>query len=385
MQSTNIPTKIPLPFANAAGGSYVNTIPVASQIGITNGRASLADGFPPLTFTPISAGGVPPFGSDMNGILKEITAIQQWQEAGGFFPFDSNFATTIGGYPKGAILQSSTFNGLWVSTIENNSNNPDTTGTGWTSLTFEGAQPITISSTTTTLTYLQAAYPILIFSGALTTASTVIVPTQAGEWIVVNNTTGAYNLTIKTASGTGVPVLQNYSTYIYCDGTNVNYANSAAVNSFNGRTGTVTLNATDVTNALGYTPANINSPNFTGTPTAPNSTNEVPNTNIANTAFAIANGLGGSAQTLTNVTSSRSYGVTYTNSTNLPIFVSVVNSYGVSSSCQSYVNGVNVVFFSPSGTGTSTSTHTYIVPPGGTYKTLISEGSAAIAAWYEIR
>ena len=134
MQSSNIPPKIPLPFANAAGGSYVNTIPVNSQIGITNGRASLADGFPPLTFTPIASGGVPPFGSDMNGILKEITTIQQWQEAGGFFLYDSSFSTTIGGYPKGAILQSSNFNGLWVSAIENNTNNPDTTGTGWISL-----------------------------------------------------------------------------------------------------------------------------------------------------------------------------------------------------------------------------------------------------------
>ena len=85
MQSSNIPSRIPVPFANAAGPSYVNTIPVNSQIGITNGRASLADGFPPLTFTPLSAGGIPPFGSDMNGILKEITAIQQWQQANGAF------------------------------------------------------------------------------------------------------------------------------------------------------------------------------------------------------------------------------------------------------------------------------------------------------------
>ena len=106
MQSSNIPSKIPLPFAYAAGSGYKNTIPVASQIGITNGRASLTDGFPPLTFTPIGAGGVPPFGSDMNGILNEITAIQQWQQAGGFFPYDSAFSTAIGGYPKGAIIQS---------------------------------------------------------------------------------------------------------------------------------------------------------------------------------------------------------------------------------------------------------------------------------------
>jgi len=103
MQSTNIPSKIPLPFANSASSTYKYSIPTASQIGITNGKASLTDGFPPLTFTPIGSGGVPPFGGDMNGILYEITAIQQWQEAGGFFPYDSTFSTAIGGYPKGLM------------------------------------------------------------------------------------------------------------------------------------------------------------------------------------------------------------------------------------------------------------------------------------------
>ena len=102
MLSTAIPTKIPLPFAYNAS-TYKNTIPTASQIGVVNGRASLNDGFPPLNFVPIASGGVPPFGGDINGILNEITAIQQWQEAGGFFTYDSAFSAAIGGYPKGAI------------------------------------------------------------------------------------------------------------------------------------------------------------------------------------------------------------------------------------------------------------------------------------------
>jgi len=258
MQSTNIPSKIPLPFANSAGSSYKNTIPVASQIGITNGKASLTDGFPPLTFQAISSGGVPPFGADFNGILYEITAIQQWQEAGGFFPFDSAFAATIGGYPKGAIVQSSTFAGLWVSTIENNSNNPDTTGTGWTSFAWEGTTSVAISSTTTTLTLLQSAYPIVFFTGTLTGNSIVNVPAQAGEWIFVNSTTGSYTLTVKTPSGTGVTLTQSQSTYVYGDGTNMYYADSSKVASFNGRVGAVTLNASDVTSALGYIPINPN-------------------------------------------------------------------------------------------------------------------------------
>lgn len=260
MQSSNIPTKIPVPFANAAGPSYVNTIPVNSQIGIVNGRASLTDGFPPLTFTPIASGGVPPFGSDMNGILKEITTIQQWQEAGGFFVYDSAFSTTIGGYPKGAILQSANNAGLWLSTAENNTSNPDTGGAGWTSLAFEGSQSVTVTSSDVTLTQLQSAYPVLIASGTLTGNRNLIFPAIVGEWIVQNNTSGSYTLTAKTASGTGVTLTQGQSTYVYGDGTNIYFADSAKVASFNGRVGTVTLTATDVTNALGYIPYNNTNP-----------------------------------------------------------------------------------------------------------------------------
>jgi len=80
MQSSNAPSKLVLPFASAGGK---NTIPVASQIGIVAGKASLADGFPPLTRTPLSAGGVPPSGLDMNGILYEMSAVIRWANAGG--------------------------------------------------------------------------------------------------------------------------------------------------------------------------------------------------------------------------------------------------------------------------------------------------------------
>ncbi len=259
MQSSNIPSKIPLPFGYAAGSGYINPIPTASQIGIVNGRASLHDGFPPDTFTPVTAGGVPPFGGDFNGILNEITAIQQWQEAGGFFPFDAGFAATIGGYPKGAILQSSTFNGLWVSTIENNSNNPDTVGTGWVSFGWEGISQISFTGTSVTLTPLQAAYPIINIQGNLTANSTLIVPNQINEWIFLNNTTGGYTLTVKTAGGVGITLNQYTSTYAFCDAVNgVYFADSSKVASFNGRVGTISLNSTDVTNALGYIPVNPN-------------------------------------------------------------------------------------------------------------------------------
>lgn len=128
MQASNVPSKIQLPFAFA--GDKV-TIPVPSQIPITDGRASFTTGFPPLNATPLSAGGVAPFWTDFNGVLNQITAIQQWQSAGGLFKYDAAFSTSVGGYPKGAVLSDSAGTGSWLSIVDNNTTNPDTGGAGW--------------------------------------------------------------------------------------------------------------------------------------------------------------------------------------------------------------------------------------------------------------
>lgn len=136
MDASDIPAKFNIPWASSAGGSYITSpIPEASQIGITNGAASLTDGFPPLNFQPVESGGVPPFGADSNGILKEITLWNQWQQAGGVVPYDGTFQTAIGGYPKGAIVASGTVAGLlWQSTTDDNATDPDTGGAGWVAL-----------------------------------------------------------------------------------------------------------------------------------------------------------------------------------------------------------------------------------------------------------
>ena len=255
MQSTNIPTKIPLPFANSAGAGYITAIPVTSQIGIVDGRASLHDGFPPLNFTAISSGGIPPFGADVNGILFESTAILQWQQAGGFFPYDSAFSAYVGGYPKGAVIQAAAFAGFWTSTSENNTTDPDTGGAGWIPTAFTGLQSIPLSGASVTLTNLQSAAPIIVLTGALTQNCNVIISNFVDDWVIANNTTGAYTIQVKTAAGTGVNIAQSSSQYIWGDGTNIYYANASSVTSFNTRTGAVTLNALDVTDALGFTPA----------------------------------------------------------------------------------------------------------------------------------
>ena len=134
MQSSDAPGKLVKPFADGASSSYKRTIPTLSQIGITDGAASLTDGFPPLTATARSAGGVPPDIKDVNGILNEVSAWSRWQAVGGQVLWDAPYSAAIGGYPAGALVRSSTpGNGrlFWYNTAENNTTNPDAGGSNW--------------------------------------------------------------------------------------------------------------------------------------------------------------------------------------------------------------------------------------------------------------
>lgn len=131
MKLSDLPAKFPLIWGASATSGYIRDIPVDSQVGITNGAASLQTGFPPLCFLPVGSGGVPPFGQDFNGILKQITAWSQWANAGGQVPYDADFASNIGGYPKGAVVSGTAAGVIWLNTVDDNSTNPDSGGAGW--------------------------------------------------------------------------------------------------------------------------------------------------------------------------------------------------------------------------------------------------------------
>jgi len=114
------------PGAPVAGGK-TNPLPEPSQIGIVPGAASLNDGFPPLSMTAPSAGGVPPFGVDMNGILYLLSAHVAFLNAGQWYPFSAALAAAMGGYQVGAVVQQAAdANASWINTVAGNSTNPDT-------------------------------------------------------------------------------------------------------------------------------------------------------------------------------------------------------------------------------------------------------------------
>ncbi|MBB0026837.1 hypothetical protein [Ralstonia pickettii] len=223
MQSSQTPTLIPLPFASGGGK---NTIPEASQLPGNPGGASFTDGFPPATRTPLVAGGIPPAGLDMNGILYMITQSTRWSHAGGLYGFSSSFAAdvNVGGYPSGAELMSADLQGSWVSLNDNNTDNPDTgPGTKWVPGRTYGITALGgLTNANVTLTPAQAAKNKITLAGTLTGNIQIIFPTWLRNWEVVNNTTGSFTVTCKTASGTGVTVAQGgVLSRIACDGTNI--------------------------------------------------------------------------------------------------------------------------------------------------------------------
>lgn len=67
------------------------------------------------------------------------------------------------------------------------------------------------------------------FTGTLTGNRNIIVPTTVQQYWVNNETTGAFNLTVKTSAGTGVTIASGSRAILYCDGTNVVNANTGGV------------------------------------------------------------------------------------------------------------------------------------------------------------
>lgn len=215
-------------FGVNAGASYItNPIPVPSQIGITACRASYNDGFPPLSMSPT---GCNPFGQDLNGVLFAATQNTAAWVGGQYWPFSTSFAAANSGYAEYAIVAMAAGNGFWLNLFPGNTVNPDTVANpgvsaGWVPLvSYTVAAVSGLVGGSYTLTPVQASSPILYLSGALTTNQQLILPNWSKSWIIVNNTTGNYTTTVKTATGGGVIIQQagpSAPTQVYSDGSNI--------------------------------------------------------------------------------------------------------------------------------------------------------------------
>jgi len=67
----------------------------------------------------------------------------------------------------------------------------------------------------------QARNAVINLTGAMTAARNMVVPTANKLYLVKNSTTGGFQVTVKTAAGTGVAIQAGAAMWVYCDGTNV--------------------------------------------------------------------------------------------------------------------------------------------------------------------
>jgi hypothetical protein len=111
-------------------------------------------------------------------------------------------------------------------------------GTNWSSFgigrsnTFAYTQlALSVTGGTRTLSSVEAANTIQVYSGALTSNEIIVVPSTVQLYTFTNNTTGSsYSFTVKTAASGGavVTIQQGTSLVLICDGTNVYNAASGS-------------------------------------------------------------------------------------------------------------------------------------------------------------
>lgn len=121
------PDLILTPFADDAAPGYVDSIPETLPPGADPQYASWSQGFPPVTMTPLAAGGIPPRGQSFNGVLKAISEHTVFLGGGGQYRWDSGYVAANGGYAIGDVIQSNDGLNSYVSLVNSNTDDFNTT------------------------------------------------------------------------------------------------------------------------------------------------------------------------------------------------------------------------------------------------------------------
>ena len=104
------------PFANSGDKNIIG------ETSVTQGRANLPEGFPPITATPIAQGGIAPNRLDFNGILYMLSAMAFWQQSGGMWQYNSDLDYT----PPAIVFYAGKY---WQCVQANSASAPVTPGT----------------------------------------------------------------------------------------------------------------------------------------------------------------------------------------------------------------------------------------------------------------
>jgi len=117
--------------------------------------------------------------------------------------------------------------GIWGDEVNNGFTAlVDISVAGTNNLTTDGDITLAVSNGTNTSTFAStgtnstvAQYYVLNCSGARTAARNIIVPTSSKTYVVINNTTGGYAITVKKSGGTGVSIANGETAIVYYNST----------------------------------------------------------------------------------------------------------------------------------------------------------------------
>jgi len=172
-----------------------------------------------------------------------------------------------------------------------------------------GVQSIVMTNANYTLTNFngvadEARNAVLVVTGTNTAQRDIIAPLVEKTYIVYNNTTGGFAIRIIGASGTGIVIANGTTTQVYCDGTNFFSSQTGSAGNFTVNGNLAVTGTTALSGALTYGGVALSnavtgtgnmalsaSPTFTGTPAAPTASPGTNTTQIATTAFVLANGV----------------------------------------------------------------------------------------------
>lgn len=186
------PTLITLPVPNVSPGAPAPN------------RASFDTGFPAICFQPITSGGKPPSGKDINGVYYMLSQYALAQQAGqAILPYDATTQTAIGGYAINALLAKAAGPGYWLNLTAGNMTDPDTGGAGWSSLTPDPTVVLQLAVAAGTYNnYNPAGFSGSVgFLDVTPTGAVILTGINAGsdgQYLVVTNLSGSQTLTLNS-------------------------------------------------------------------------------------------------------------------------------------------------------------------------------------------
>ena len=138
----------------------------------------------------------------------------------------------------------------------------------------------------------EARNAVLVVSGTNSAVRQIICPLVNKTYIVTNNTTGGFAITIGGATGSTVSIPNGVTAQVYCDGINFFSSQTGSAGNF-AISGNLTVSGTTaLSGALtGTTGVFSGTVALGGTPTAPTAAVGTNTTQIATTAFVLANGV----------------------------------------------------------------------------------------------